>query len=142
MKLFKDEPFKDVQQLGTKDGAYDQDHARDFVIMKHGPRPVMRPADSLEQALWLEASDTTRLNQWTAELLATEDEIVKHLPAWMLLGLLGVVGIAEFEALILFWRDRGVTGFTRIVVAIASAITTVFLPWILVELGNKWKENK
>ena len=140
MKLVKDQ-FADVQELGRKDAECEQDHADDYVVMKHGQRPVVRPSVSLEHALWLRDSDPTRLDRWVDELDAVEHELVQHQPRWLLWLLLIVVFLIEGESGILYWKDQGVTGTTRLVMAAATAATTIFLPWILVELANQWRKQ-
>jgi hypothetical protein len=141
MKLFAN-PLKDVQVLGRADGGVGQDHADDFVVMTQGLRPGMYPGRSLEHALWLQDSDTSKLDRWTADLQATEEALVDHQPRWLLLLLLVIVFLIEVEAGILFFKDQGVTGITRLVMAAAAAGTTIFLPWLLVELAKQWREQQ
>ena len=138
MTLFKRDPLKEMQDVARTDGALDQNHAAEFVIMTQGLTPGMYPGRSLEHALWQQESDTTKLDRWIAALEATEEELVGHLPRWQLVALLIVVLGIEFESGVLYWKDQGVTGITRIVMALATAGATIFLPWILIDLAKQW----
>ena len=134
--------FKEMQDLARRDGAVDQDHAEDMIIQTQGLCPVMRPSVSLEQSLWVQQSDPTKLEKWTAKLEAIEESLVDHQPRWVLLTLLGLALGVEFESGVLYWRDQGVLGVTRLVMAAATAGTSIFLPWLLVELAQLWKEER
>lgn len=139
---FKSDPIADARQLGSEDGELDQDHALDLAMELFGPPPAVRPDISLEDALRVEGADTTQLKEWITDLRATQLEIVKHFPAWLLMLFLIFVVIAEFETAMFFWRDAGVVGLPRIVMAIATAIVTVFFPWLVVELWHEWRDSK
>lgn len=141
MNPFKKDPLKEVQQLGRTDGVLGQDHVEDAIMVSLGLRQGFYPGQSLEHALLLQESDTTRLDRWTADLHATEEALLDHQPRWLLLLLIVIVFLVEFEAGILLFKDLGVTGITRLVMAAAAAGTTIFLPWQLVELAKQWKEK-
>lgn len=131
-----------MNDLARTDAVLEQDHADAFVIMTQGLKPGHYPARSLEHALWQQESDTAKLDRWTAALQATQEALAEFLSCWLLIALLIVVLGIEFESAILYWKDQGVTGITRIVMALATACTTVFLPWILIELATQWQAHK
>lgn len=139
---FKKDPLKEIQDLARTDGLLGQDHVEDAITVNLGLRQGFYPSRSLEHALLLQESDTARLDRWTADLHATEEALLEHQPRWLLLVLIVIVFLVEFEAGILYFKDQGVTGITRLVMAAAAAGTTIFLPWQLVDLAKQWKEHK
>jgi hypothetical protein len=134
-------PIDEIQTLGAADGASDQHHAEEFIIQTQGLRPVVKPAISTEHVTWVQESDTTKMEQLEEELKKAEEEILKHLPWWVYALLLLLTMGVEIEAGILYWKDQGVTGVQRIVIAAATAATTLYLPWLLIELAKKWQKQ-
>jgi hypothetical protein len=140
--LFKKDPLQGMQELARTDGKLGQDHVEDAITVNLGLRQGFYPERSLEHALLLQESNTERLDRWVAELHATEEALLDHQPRWLLLTLVVVVFVTEIEAGIIYFKDLGLTGMTRLVMAAAAAGTTIFLPWLLVELAKQWKESK
>lgn len=141
MKFFQKDPYEPVRDLGRKDGAYDQNHADDHARMVHGNEPIFDPSRSLEHSLWQQQSSTTKLDVWTECLEGVEDELIEHQPRWLLLVLLAIVLLIEFETAVLFWRDQGVGGITRVAMAAGTSGASVFLPWFVVDLAKQWRSQ-
>jgi hypothetical protein len=135
-KMFASNPLEGAQALGNKDGRLGQQHIEHLIVQEQGLEPVFSPAISTRHAVLLEESDPTFLESCSRDLRATEDALVTHLPRWFLVLLLGVVFVIEAETGVLFWKDEGLTGVPRLVMACATAATTIFLPWALLTIAK------
>ena len=140
MKFFKfqspivNDEFEEIKQLAYDDVATDSpDHADAYFTMRFGLPPVLAPDRSMEDENNLKNSDTTRLDKLNADLEAIEDELDSHWPFWLLTTLFILVILVEVEASILLWAAQGATGITRPVMALATACTSIYLPYLAIE---------
>ncbi len=133
---------KELGKIALEDARRDQNHARDYHIVKEGLEPTLDPKRSLRDELMIEQSKTERLRRLTGVKEQLEDELAKHPSLWLLITLIiGILG-AEIEGFLIMWRDAGVDGGARILLAVASAGTTIFIPWITSYYGKAWAKEQ